>query len=539
MEAFDITKYLDMALRRKWWIVIPFLLSLLGGLTYALSADKIYEARTLILVQHQKVPKDYVRAIVSSDVENRLRTITQQVTSRTNLERIIQEYQLYSNLSESRLFLEAKVELFRKRIKIDVSRGGRGGNAFTISFRGKYPKKVMQVTNALASNFISENLKIRESHALGTSAFLADELESVRKRLAKREDLLKEFRQKYMGAMPEHLQTNLRILERLQGDLEQLNDNVRDAQNRKLIVQKQVAEAEIMQKQMAGLEGGGSLIEFGSSSGARDVGSEELRALRKKLRLLESRYTANHPDVKRIRKMIAKLESEEAESEAEPDDSEAESTEVTPVFPMGEDFLKPQLEQIDVEIRNLKAEIRKVQAKVAAYQKRVEDTPKREQELLSLRRDYDNLKELYNSLLNRKLEAELAVSMEKKQKGEQFRVIDPAKLPERAVEPDVIKIMALILVLGLALGCGLGYLAELMDTSYKTPEELEKETNLPVLVSIPVRYTESELNRIKRKKIIAFACVGAGFVLSAIGIVLTVKGFDKTLDFVKDIFDKI
>ncbi|MCD6298456.1 MAG: protein GumC, partial [Deltaproteobacteria bacterium] len=159
--------------------------------------------------------------------------------------------------------------------------------------------------------------------------------------------------------------------------------------------------------------------------------------------------------------------------------------------------------------------------------------------LLSINRDYSNLRELYNSLLNRKLEAEMAVSMEKKQKGEQFRVVDFAKVPERPVKPDMRKVILLTLVLGLGLGGGLGYLAELMDTSYKTPEELEKEINLPVLVSIPIRYTENELNRIKRKKIIAFACVGAGFVLSAIGIVLAVKGFDKTLDFVKNICDKI
>ncbi|HIC86099.1 MAG TPA: protein GumC, partial [Desulfobacterales bacterium] len=180
MENFDITKYLDMVSRRKWWFIIPFLLVILGGLTFALITPRIYEAKTLILVQPQKVPEDYVRAIISVGVEERLRTITQQVTSRTNLERIIQQYDLYSD--EEGMLLDDKVALLREMIKIELSqrRARRGeANAFTISFRHKDPKKAAKVANALASNFIAENLKIREAQALGTSSFLSEELESV------------------------------------------------------------------------------------------------------------------------------------------------------------------------------------------------------------------------------------------------------------------------------------------------------------------------------------------------------------------------
>ena len=84
MNTFDITKYIYMALRRKYWIISPFLLVVLCGFSYLLNAQKIYEANTLILVQPQKVPTDFVRTIVSSDLEDRLRTIGKQVRSRTN-----------------------------------------------------------------------------------------------------------------------------------------------------------------------------------------------------------------------------------------------------------------------------------------------------------------------------------------------------------------------------------------------------------------------------------------------------------------------
>ena len=152
MDTHEITKYLDIAQRRKYWIIITFLVSVLGGLTYTLVAPKVYEAQTLILVQSQSVPQDFVRSIVTDAIEDRLITITQQVTSRTNLETIIRDYGLSQDMGYS-LGVDEMVEAVRKRIKIDVSKGGsrRGGaSAFTLSFRGQDPGKVMRVTNALA-----------------------------------------------------------------------------------------------------------------------------------------------------------------------------------------------------------------------------------------------------------------------------------------------------------------------------------------------------------------------------------------------------
>ncbi len=546
MTNFDISQYVEMALRRKWWIILPFLLAILGGLIYALGAPKIYEARTLILIQSQKVPTSFVKPIVSSGIEDRLRTISQQVTSRTNLEAIIKEYGI---LADRDMLPVDKVETVRKRIILDVVRGGRGGgNAFSIAYRDSNPQLCMRVANALASNFISENLKIRESQALGTSDFLADELENVRRRLAEKEEVLKQYRQRYMGALPNNLQTNLSVLARLQSQVEQLNDNLRDAENRKLIIQQQIAQSRSMMEQMADLGADNSLIELDDGTGPDQGESQELASLRKQLKLLLTRYTENHPDVVKVKTAIAKLEQAEkeerekaekemAQKEAEGADTEEapeEAAPPAPALPGTGDFLTPQLEQVDFEIRKLKEEIKQVQRKMAMYQKRIEDTPKREQEMISLTRDYDNLKSLYESLLNRKLEAEIAVSMEKKQKGEQFRVIDPARLPEKPVEPDARKILLLSLVLGLALGGGLAYLVEMMDHSYKGPKEVEEDLGIPVLVSMPIRYTEKEMKARKRKAFLAYATVSLGFVLSAMAIVMAYKGVERTVQFVKE-----
>ena len=533
MDTTDVTKYLDIASRRIYWIVLPFLFAVLCGMAIALMLPKKYEAQTLILVHEQRVPQNFVKPIVTSEVEERLRTISQQVLSRTNLEAIIKQHNF---LAEKSVTMEEKVEAIRKAIKVEVlNRGPRGGNAFSVAYRASDPGQAMQIANALASNFISENLKSREEQALGTSDFLSSELETVKRRLAEKEDALQEYRTKHMGGMPEHLATNLTIVNRLQSQLEQIAKSLSDAENRKLIVQQQMAQASLAQKQMGELGNGASLVELDSSGDGTSFDSEELSALRRQLKSLETRYTPNHPDVVKIRKMIAKLESESAE--AEKTESKPVSDPVqAPAFSLSPaDYLKPQVEQVNLEIRNLRTEAQKLEQKIAEYQHMIENTPKREQELIALNRDYLNLKDLYNSLLDRKLEAEIAVSMEKKQKGEQFRVIDPAKLPERPVEPNVPRIILLSLIAGLGLGGGLAYFAEIMDTSYKSPDVIQKELKLPVLVSIPYQRTEQEMRGRKRREMLKAAGVAAGFAVCLVGIVVGTKGFGATIRYIKEL----
>jgi len=529
MNELDISKYTDIAQRRKWWIIIPFLLTLLAGLSYALIAPKVYEAETLILVIPQKVPQSYVRSIVSVSMEDRLRTITQQVTSRTNLEKIIKQFSLFSGDKDAKLLMDDKVELLRKRIRTSVIKGGRtGGGAFKIRFEDEDPERVAQVTNTLASNFIAENLKIRESQALGTSQFLNDELQSVKRKLADKEEELKRYRTKYMGGLPEQLQTNLSILARLQAQVDQYNENLRDAENRKILLQQQIADGT-----RAASEGERIL-----SVRATPKKVDELAAMKDKLAMLESRYTENHPDVIRLRETIKRLEQSRKATKAPEEAASPEPRSAVPTVDVNR-TLRRQLEEVDLEINRLKQEIRQTQGQIKVYQKRIEDTPRREQEVLALNRDYGNLKGLYNSLLNRKLEAELAVSMEKKQKGEQFKILDPAKIPERPIKPDMRKIMLATLAVGLLLGCALAYLVEMRDTSYKHPKDVEEDLSIPVLLSLPITYTERELRVIKAKKYLAYSSVTLGFLGSVFGVLVATKGLDKTLRFFTEFVSRI
>lgn len=518
MNGLEPRKYQRIAQKRKWWIIVPFLATCLGGLTYGLITPKVYEAKTLILVQHQRVPQDFVRSIVSEGIDDRLRTISQQVTSRTNLENIIREHKLYAG---SKMFMDEKIELFRQDISIEVSQGDRQRrtsepNAFTIAYRSQAPRKAMEIANTLASNFISENLRIRESQATGTSSFLADELETVQLRLTEKEDELKRYREKFMGGLPEQLVTNLRILERLQAHLDQLQYNLRDAENRYLVLQKEMTES-------------GS-VRTAATTGREGEARRDLATLKSDLISLEARYTADHPDVIRTREIISKMQALKTDTGS--DKREAMLANADPA-------VKRQVGNVEGEIKGLRLDIARVASEINWYQGRIEETPKREQELLSLNRDYQNLKDLYDSLLKRKLEAAIAVSMEKKQQGEQFRVIDPAKEPQLPLSPDLKKVVLITLVLALAVAGGLAYLVETTDTSYRSPEELETDIGVPVLLTMPMRYTNAEIARRKRRQIVAGISVGVGFVICAVLIVVAAKGVDSALNYVKTVLEGI
>jgi len=528
MDTNEITKYLDMAQRRKYWILIPFLVTILGGLMYGLVTPRQYEAETLILVQPQSVPEAFVQSIVSEAIDERLKTISQQVTSRTNLENVIKEQKLFTgDGGEKSLLGDERIELLRKRIKIDVSRGergrsrsvsGSGAATFTITFTWEDARKAMQVANMLASNFISENLKVRETQALGTSAFLTEELATIEKRLKEKEEELKTYREKYMGGLPSQLEGNIKMLEGLQLQLERLNSSVRDRENRRTVLQGELSASR-----------SGAAPPAGGVPGAATDESRDLATLKSQLAGLEARYTPSHPDVIRLKALIESLESKE--KERPPDSREAARPAETP----SNRRVLEDLRLVEGEIRNLRAEGDRIAAQLKTYQKWVEETPRREQELFSLNRDYDRLKEIHSSLLKRKLEAEIAVSMEKKQKGEQFRVIDPAKVPTKPVKPDLGKIALLTLALGLGLGGAFGYGRETMETSYRSPDDVEKELKVPILVSIPFRQTEQEIKARKRKEVLKAAGLAAGVVVSVVAIFVAAKGVGGTLHFIKEL----
>jgi polysaccharide chain length determinant protein (PEP-CTERM system associated) len=487
-NLLNIHDYLEVGLRRKWYIIVPLVVSIMVSFGVYKYLPKVYRATTLILVQPQSVPENYVRPTITDSVINRLNTIGQEIMSRTRLEKVIQEFNLYRDIRK-KVPMEEVVERMRKAIevKVEEEKKERTRNFFTISFEGENPTIVMMVTNKLASLFIEENLKVRELQAGGTSDFISKELLTMEDRLKRKEQEVRMFKERSMGQLPQQLDANLRILEQLQQQLRTASEKIRAAEDRSIIFQGQI-------EQLKQLEPRRDPLQQGSRSPriSEDPLVAQLSLLKRELAVAQSKYKEAHPDVIDLKKKVAALESE-VEGRLKEGSPGGEGIVVknlpSPRPDSDTERLTHQVtEQYNnavLEAKRLKEEEKSLKGQMSLYQRRIEDTPKREQELVLLTRDYDMLKANYQSLLDKNLQAQMAENLERKQKGEQFKILDPAVLPEKPVKPDRNRILLIGGLLGVALGIGLTWFRESSDQSFRTVSQVEDYLGIPVLATIP------------------------------------------------------
>ncbi|WDP90785.1 MAG: protein GumC [Desulfobacter sp.] len=529
---------IDIVIRGRWILIIPLCISLTLGLAFTLTADKTYQASTLILVQPQRVPTNYVQSVVSSSINERISTISQQILSRSNLEQIIDQFGLFEDAKS--MYLEDKIEGMRRKIKVRIERARHGAEAFSISFTGSSPQRVMRVTNTLASYFMDENLKVREAQAIGTSEFLDSELEKTRKRLEDREQKLAGYRAKYLGGLPDELETNLRTLDRLQTQLTDKSTQLRETKNALSLIETQISELkrDVEKKSKVTAEAGDEQTIDSASDN-----EQKLAIAQNQYENLLLKYTKKHPDVQKLKKTIEKLEKtiQEEKDTAQAPNKDTESGQGNDEN-TGDNIPKnPTLTRMNIqrkliinEIKNIQIETAQIKEKMKVYQQRVEDTPKRELELQALKRDYTNIQEIFNSLLDRKLEAELSVNMEKKQKGEQFRILDHARLPEKPISPNVKLLFILSVASGLGLGGGIIFLSEVINLSViRREEQIEDTLGLNILASIP--HLKRRANKLRQRifGLVFMGCCFYAVMFLGFFALLNFKGLDRTINIIK------
>jgi polysaccharide chain length determinant protein (PEP-CTERM system associated) len=458
----NISDYIEILKRRLWFIIIPFVIIVLATIFYVVFAPRIYMASTMILVSPQKVPESYIHPTVTTSVAERLQSIAQEVMSRTRLEQVIAELNLYKKESK-KLTKEELVELMRKDIRVELPRGKEG--YFAISYMTADRRMAATVANRLASLFIEENLKVREQQAMGTTEFLATELSNTRAKLDEMDKQILEYKKQYMGELPEQRDTNLKIFEQYQAQSLKAAESMRAAQDRKIYLQKQLAD----------LETSGTLSSTteNTKSGRGAMGSyeSEIATLKNNLEALRGRYTDNHPDVLVTKRKIADLESKRTVLTIKNDPRYRE--------------IQGQLAATDQEIRRLRQEEALYQGQMSKYRARVENAPLREQSMATLMREYQNTKLAYDVLLQKSQGAQQAENLERRQKGEQFKVIDPARIPEKPFSPNIPKILLIGFMAAVGGGIGLALLREQMDRSFHDAEDVEMTLGLKVLANIP------------------------------------------------------
>jgi polysaccharide biosynthesis transport protein len=452
-ESFNWTRFrhfLNAPLRHPLWVLLPWAALILLSIGALFVVPKKYMSSTLILVETEKVPESFIPKVATSERGLRVETVRPEILSRTRLERVLEETGPYPEIESK----TTGVDSLRKAIVINIS----GSDGFTIEFYHTNPHKAQEVTDRLAHLFIDETIKSREQQVEGAVDFLVTQVNEARAQLENKDAAVRRYKEEHMGRLPEQLQTNLASMQMLQREAQTVEESLYFAH------EKQDALARGLVRASGGSSGTGT-----------PAAPDDLAALRSQLAVLRSRYTEEHPDVESLKARIARLEGRQVPPPVGEEQMTVSQASVT----------REQVERANAEVTKLEERQRDLAGRIAAVRANVEETPRTEQALSTLMRDYQKLNENYVALLSKQLEAQMSGRLEQRWKGDRFRILDPASLPERPVSPRPRLYLGLGAVLGLFVGLGAAMTAEFFDTTIKDSEDLQSAQAYPVLACIP------------------------------------------------------
>jgi polysaccharide chain length determinant protein (PEP-CTERM system associated) len=495
---------LRLAHRGKWLIVVPFAVCIIGSQIVARRLPDQYRSETLIQLIPQQIPETIVKPNSTMRLEDRLPAISAQILSRTRLERIILDFNLYP---DERRVMEDAVVRMRKDIKGPTI---LGIESFRLSYLGSNPKVAQSVTERLASLYIEENLRDRVNQAQSTNQFLESQLADAKRRLLEGEKRLADYQRQHAGQLPTELPTNLQAIANAQMQLQAVNESSNRARERRLLVERQLADAQT-------LPAVGVTPETPGTAGP-PTAAQQLQAARARLEAYKLQYTADHPDVRALERSMPDLEAR-ADEEARRPPERPRNAAVSPAEAARQKRIRElaaDIEVIDHQLAANQVEESALKKRIAEYQAKVDAVPTRQAELVELTRDYQTLNVAYNNLLAKQEESKIAADLQHRQVGEQFRVLDPASVPEKPSN-QLLRIGVALggAFAGLVLGLGLVAFLEYRDSSFRSDEEIARVLNLPVLALVPTLLQERERTAMRRRNLVGLGLAAIVVVLSS------------------------
>ncbi len=508
-KQYSFDTLVQIARRRKWLIVLPAILIAAVGSAIVRQLPNSYRSETLILVVPQRVPESYVRSTVTARIEDRLQSISQQIMSRTRLEQIVSDFNLYPKERAEQQLMEDIVERMRSEdIGIDIVKG----DAFRVSYKADDPRTAQRVTERLASLFIDESLRDREVLAEGTNQFLATQLDEARRQLVLNEKKLEEYQGLHNGELPSQMAANLQGLHNTEMALQTIGESLNRDRERRLLLERSVAD--IVEAPDDAPTGSAAA----PSEMAKTL-AEELRTAEQALLAVELKLKPEHPDVRRLRRNVDELKKR---VEAQQMDGTLAAKSRAPV---AMDYArrkrltdaKAELENLDRQLEAKIAEEGRLRGTLGMYQARIEASPAREAELAAITRDYETLQQSYRGLLQKKEESQISANLERRQIGEQFKILDPARMPEKPASPDRPRLYLIAILAALGLGVAFAATAEYFDRSLRTEADVRAALNLMVLATVPyMRDAVASGQRLRRRLAMGLGAVTALSVCAAV-----------------------
>lgn len=511
----------------------------------------------MILIEEQQIPQDFVKSTITSYAEERLEMITREIMKYSQLKEIVEQFGLYKDLVRSGNLGEAISEM-QESISVEPISFQEGFNkyttvAFRLAYEGRDPETVKKVTDALSQLYLNKELKSREKQVTITTDFLGQNLESLKKQVKIQEQKISEFKSRHIGELPENIAFNMQNISRLEMQLQNINTRIRTLEDRKIYLKGQLATIE-------------PLSPVTTEQGKLAMNPKErLKGLRLDLVRMQARLSNKHPDIRKIKSEIAKLEQqvghydESVEKIKMLSEKKAELAEMqSRLSPKHPDMIKlrkeiqilskqtdkllteksivevseeqpdnpayinilTQVVAADAEMKSLREEEVNIKKGLEDFRAKVSNAPLIENEYNELTLNLNNAKQKYAEISNKLMSAQVAQQMEEQQIGEKFTILEPANIPGSPHKPNRIAIIMLGFILACFAVLGVAAIKEGIDNSIKKEEELVDFTDLPVLASLELVETRQE-KQYKRLKTTLFAAGSAGLAVIVFIIINT------------------
>ena len=223
-RTLNVEDYLVIFKRRWWIVVVPTVILPIAAIALTFVIPPVYESQSLVLIDQQKVPEDFVQPIVNEDLDSRVASMNEQILSRASLQPIVDKYNLYG---DQRMDMDARITKVRNDITLQAIRSqishGDGLPGFRIFFKASDPRTAQQVCADLTSLFTKVNLNSREAAAEGTTSFIKERLEQAKGDLDNQDAKVAAFTRLPFGMLPDDEKSNLDLLGTLNAQLDAAN----------------------------------------------------------------------------------------------------------------------------------------------------------------------------------------------------------------------------------------------------------------------------------------------------------------------------
>lgn len=464
-RPLDADDYLSI-LKHRWWLfVVPAVLLAAAGIVATLFIPPQYLSKTSVLIDQQKVSNDLVKPVVTEDINSRLASMDEQILSRSSLQPIVEKFNLYSN---QHLSMDDRIDRARKSVDIkEMPSRTNGLPGFTIAFTSSDAHTSQLVCAEITSLFTGANLRSREAAAEGTTDFLKEQLNNAKTTLDDQDAKLAAFQRQYFGMLPEDEANNVNILTTLNTQLEAATQSLSRMEQDRSYMEAMLAQ----QVQPVSASSPSSPVVQAHERELQDLLAQQAELL--------THYTADYPDVIAINRKIADLRKKMAQTPSAPSASAPSKSDSVAV-----QDLRARIRAADLGIQAKRSEQSMLSSQIRSYQGRIQSTPQVEAQFKQLTRDAQTSQALYDSLLTKLNQSQMATDLEHRQQGETFRVLDAANLPDGPTFPKRSVFAMGGFAGGLFLGLLIVALLEYSDTAMRTERDVWTFTKLPTLAVI-------------------------------------------------------